>query len=325
MYVVVGGTFDRFHAGHEFFLSKAFEFGDKVLIGLTTPHMLKKLVRRNSIWSFDKRKKLVEDFVKKYGKEFKIIPIEDIFGPTTELKDLDAIVSTEETLPTCERINEIRKKKGLKRLRIILLPYIYSEDCRVISSSRIREGEIDREGKVLIDYKITDRLKEELRRPMSKIIEGENKSVTKDLISYIKKQKFEDIICVGDVVSRDLLEHGFKPKNVVIDGRVMKEPIDYKDFILQHYTKRFLIDNPPGMISKDVWRTMIYALRTKSAIVVKGEEDLLAIPAVLLAKDNSAVIYGQPHRGKVITKVDEDRKERVRKILGEFKIIKKTS
>ncbi len=323
MYVVVGGTFDRFHVGHEFFLDRAFDYGDKVFIGLTTPSMLKKLVRQNSIWSYDKRKKVVEDFVKKYGKEFTIKPIEDIFGPATEMKDLDAIVATEETLPTCERINEIRKKKGLKRLKIILLPYVYSEDCRVISSSRIRKGEIDRQGKVLIDYKITDRLREELRKPVGKIIEGENKSVTKDLISYIKKQGFEDVICVGDVVSRDMIEQGFKPKNVVIDGKVKKEPIDYKDFILESYTKRFLVDNPPGMISKEVWRNMSYALKNESAVVVKGEEDLLAIPAALLAKDNSAVIYGQPHRGKVIIKVDETRKERVRNLLEEFRIVKK--
>lgn len=322
MYVVVGGTFDRFHAGHEFFLDKAFKTGERVFIGLTTPSMLKKLVRQNSIWSYDKRKEVVEDFVKKYGKEFKIMPIEDIFGPTTEMKDLDAIVATEETLPTCERINEIRKKKGLKRLKIILLPYVYSEDCRVISSSRIRKGEIDRQGKVLIDYKITDRLREELRKPVGKTIEGKNKSVTEDLISYIKKQGFDEVICVGDVVSRDLIEHGFKPKNVVIDGKVKKEPIDYKDFILESYAKRFLIDNPPGMISKEVWRTMRYAFKTESAVIVDGEEDLLAIPAVLLAEDNSAVIYGQPHRGKVIIKVDEDRKKRVRKILKGFKVHK---
>jgi pantetheine-phosphate adenylyltransferase len=323
MYIVIGGTFDRFHAGHEFFLDKAFESGEKVLIGLTTHSMLKKLVRKDSIWSFQKRKKTVRDFVRKYGKEFEIMPIEDIFGPATGMKDLDAIVATEETLPTCERINELRKKKRLKPLRIILLPYVYSEDCRVISSSRIRKEEIDRQGKVLIDYKITDRLREELRIPIGKIIEGENKPVTEDLASYIKKQRFEEIICVGDVVSRDMIEHGLKPKNVVIDGKVNKQPIDYKDFILKSYAKRFLIDNPPGMISREVWRTMIYAFKTKSAVVVRGEEDLLAIPAVLLAKNNSAVIYGQPHRGKVILRIDEDRKEKVRKVLEGFKIIKK--
>ena len=142
--IIIGGTFDRFHAGHEAFLDKAFKSAEKVIIGLTTPSMLKKIVRQNSIWPFEERKKAVEDFVKKYGKEFTIVPIEDIFGPSIEMEDLDAIVATDETMITCERINEIRKRKGLKELEIIRVSYVYSEDCRVISSSRIRKEEIDR-------------------------------------------------------------------------------------------------------------------------------------------------------------------------------------
>ena len=62
--IILGGTFDRFHAGHEAFLNKAFKSAEKVTIGLTTPSMLKKIVRQNSIWLFEERKKTVEDFVK---------------------------------------------------------------------------------------------------------------------------------------------------------------------------------------------------------------------------------------------------------------------
>jgi pantetheine-phosphate adenylyltransferase len=319
--VILGGTFDRFHIGHEAFLDKAFRSAKKVLIGLTTHSMLKKIVFQNSIWPYERRKKAVEDFVKKYGKEFKIFPIEDIFGPSIEREDLDAIVATEETKQTCERINQIRKRRGLKPLEIIYVPYVYSEDCRVISSSRIRKGEIDRKGRVLVDYLITERLKEELRKPSGKIFEGENIIVTEDLISYIKEENFENVVCVGDEVTHDLLNLGFKPKNAIVDGKVMRKPIDYLDELLGCYEKKFELENPSGIISRHAWGAIKEALKTESAIFVKGEEDLLAIPILLLSKDKTAIIYGQPGRGKVIVEVDEKRKEIWRRRLAEFETI----
>jgi len=319
--IILGGTFDRFHAGHEAFLDKAFKSGKKIIVGLTTPSMLKKIVRQNSIWPFEERKKAVEGFAKKYKKQFSIVPIEDIFGPSTEIEDLDAIIATEETKPTCERINHIRKRKGFKPLKIIHVPWVYSEDCRIISSSRIRKGEIDRKGRVLVDYSITERLREELRAPISKIFEGDNFTVTKDVISNIKEEKIKEVICVGDEVSRDLLDNDFKPKNIIVDGKVMRKPIDYLDRILKPYKNRLSLNNPPGKISKEAWKVINQAFKKESAVFVKGEEDLLTIPAILLAKNGSAVIYGQPGRGKVIIKVDDDRKEICRKRLAEFEII----
>jgi pantetheine-phosphate adenylyltransferase len=316
--VILGGTFDRLHIGHEAFLDKAFKSGEKIIIGLTTPSMLKKIVRQNSVWPFEQRKKTVEDFVKKYGKEFIIEPIDDIFGPAVEIKDLDAIVATDETRHTCERINQIRERKGLKALEIIHVPYIYSEDCRVISSSRIRKSEIDRQGHVLIDYSITESLKEDLRTPVSKIFEGDNPIVTKDMISYIRKKKFNRVICVGDEVSYDLLQNGFKPRNVIVDGKVNRIPIDYSDKIIENYSNKFKLTNNPGTIAKEVWKTLKDALEKESAVVVKGEEDLLAIPTILLSEINTAIIYGQPGRGKVIIEVDEERKQIWRKRLSEF-------
>jgi len=319
--IILGGTFDRLHAGHGAFLDRAFKSAEKVIIGLTTPSMLKKIVRQNSIWSFKERKKVVEDFVKKYGKEFTIIPIDDIFGPSTEIEDLDAIVATDETRHTCERINQIRKRKRLKILEIIHVPYVYSEDCRVISSSRIRKNEIDRQGRVLIDYSITESLREDLRIPKSKIFEGDNPTVTKDMISYIQEKKLDRVVCVGDEVSRDLLQNGFKPRNVIVDGKVNRVPIDYLDDIVQHYSNKFSLTNNPGMIAKEVWKTLKGALKQESAVIVKGEEDLLAIPTILVSDINTAIIYGQPGRGKVIIEVDEERKEIWRKRLAEFNTI----
>ena len=44
--------------------------------------------------------------------------------------------------------------------------------------------------------------------------------------------------------------------------------------------------------------------------MVDGEEDLLALVAVLYAPQNSFVVYGQPHCGIVFVKVTSRRKHR---------------
>jgi pantetheine-phosphate adenylyltransferase len=319
--VIIGGTFDRFHIGHEAFLDKAFHSAKKIIIGLTTSVMLKKIVRQDSIWAFKERKKIVENFVKKYKKEFSIIPIEDIFGPAIEIEDLDAIIATEETKHTCERINQIRKRKGFKPLEIILVPFVYAEDCKIISSSRIRNGEIDRNGKILVDYSITNRLREDLKTPKSMIFEGDNLTVTKDVISYMDEEGIDDIVCVGDEVSHDFLENGFKPRNIIIDGKVKRKQIDYFDEMIKKYANRFSISNSPGIISKESWRILKDALKKESVVIVKGEEDLLVVPAILLVENNTTIVYGQPGRGKVIVKVDENKKEYVRQLLTHFNTI----
>jgi uncharacterized protein (UPF0218 family) len=101
----------------------------------------------------------------------------------------------------------------------------------------------------------------------------------------------------------------------------MRKPIDYLDELLGCYEKKFEMENPSGIISRHAWGVIKEALKTESAIFVEGEEDLLAIPILLLSQDKTAIIYGQPGRGKVIINVDEERKEIWRKKLAEFETI----
>jgi len=226
-------------------------------------------------------------------------------------------------MPTCETINNVRKRKGLKELEIIVIDFVYSEDCRIISSSRIRKGEIDRNGQVLIDYKITERLREELKKPIGKIFEGDNPFVTKNLISYVEKENIDSVVCVGDEVSHDLINSEYKPKNIIIDGKVMREKIDYAQTLIDLYPSKFILNNPSGTISIEAWRLLRDALKKESAVFVEGEDDLLVFPVALLAKDRTAVVYGQPGRGKVLVEVDDDKKKELRKILTEFETIRR--
>ena len=141
MRVVLGGTFEFLHIGHRALLEKAFKIGDEITIGITADGF-KKGVRKN----YEERKKGVEEYVKKFGKKYRIVKIQDIFGPTLE-EDFDAIVVSEETKNNAEKINDEREKRNLKKMEIVTIPIFFAEDLLPVSSRRIRKGEINEKGK----------------------------------------------------------------------------------------------------------------------------------------------------------------------------------
>ncbi len=145
MKIAIGGTFSPLHAGHTYLLKKAFYFGKKVVIGLTSDSMITKEVK-----SYEERKKELINYLEKKIREknFEIMKIENKYGPTIE-KDFDAIVVSPETKKTAKEINEKRKKKDLEPLEIIETDYILAEDWKPISSTRIRKGIINKNGKIL--------------------------------------------------------------------------------------------------------------------------------------------------------------------------------
>jgi pantetheine-phosphate adenylyltransferase len=61
-------------------------------------------------------------------------------------RDVQAIVTTEATKDNCIKINELRKSKGMPQLEIIVVPLVEDQEGKVISSTRIRDGEIDING-----------------------------------------------------------------------------------------------------------------------------------------------------------------------------------
>ncbi len=145
--VVVGGTFDSLHDGHKAILSKAFEIGNRVLIGIVSNHTgLEK--DSSEIMSLEKRLEELKKYLRRMDwinrAEFE--KISDSIGPADEDEELEAIVVTKETHQGAERINEIRSEKGLSDLEIVEIPLVLADDGEPISSVRIRSGEIDSHG-----------------------------------------------------------------------------------------------------------------------------------------------------------------------------------
>ena len=148
--LALGGTFDILHKGHEKTILRAFRLSEKVLLGLSSDSLAKSIKKRR-INPYKFRRKVLENFLleKNLFSRAKIIKINDRFGIAHKVKDLDAIMVSEETLSIANKINELRELKGLKKLKIILIKKVKAEDGKPISSKRIRLGQIDRNGKLL--------------------------------------------------------------------------------------------------------------------------------------------------------------------------------
>jgi len=98
-----------------------------------------------------KRKRALENLLKKNGwiKRGEVAPLSDPYGVTTSAEDIEAIVVSEETLGRAREINMIRRRKKLYPLDIICVGMVWADDKKPITTTRIREGEIDLEGRVL--------------------------------------------------------------------------------------------------------------------------------------------------------------------------------
>jgi pantetheine-phosphate adenylyltransferase len=149
--VAVGGTFDKLHRGHKALLSKAFEIGEKVVIGLSSDEFASKMGKPHKTASYPKRLKELETFLEKNGltKRAEIVPLNDSYGLTISGKGLDALVVSKETELITDKINKIRIEAGLPPLKIISISMVPAENSNPISTTRIRSGEIDRNGHLL--------------------------------------------------------------------------------------------------------------------------------------------------------------------------------
>ncbi len=152
--VAVGGTFDEFHRGHRVLLMTAFEIGELVAIGLCSDAFVAKMGKPHVTAPYAERLKELKAFLNDLGvsERAEIVPLDDPFGTTLRVSCIEALVVSEETKPVALRINEKRRDAGLQQLEVVTVVMVPSENCTPISTTRIRRGEIDREGHVLTPH-----------------------------------------------------------------------------------------------------------------------------------------------------------------------------
>jgi len=145
--VAMGGTFDVIHKGHTTLLSDAFSISTKVIIGLTSDEMaLRK--GKNIQNDYNKRlETLVKTIEKNFpNREFEISKLDNDFGPAVLEKEVQALVVSGETSNQGEVLNQLRKQKNLPEVDVVVVPMVLAKDGLRISTTRIKNQEIDYDG-----------------------------------------------------------------------------------------------------------------------------------------------------------------------------------
>ena len=144
----MGGTFDVFHIGHEALIRGALDVSEHVLIGLTTDERAGKGRTGFVVTPYAHRKNRLAEWLRFEGvdKRVEIVPLNDDWGPVALGEDFEGIIVSEETEGMARALNQVRKERGVDKLDVIIVPLVQAYDGNRISSSRIRNGEIDSEG-----------------------------------------------------------------------------------------------------------------------------------------------------------------------------------
>lgn len=139
-HTVMGGTFDRLHAGHKILLAEAcLRTRKRLTIGVTDKQMILNKDLCELIEPIDIRMKKLLDFLRDTDPtlEYNLQAITDPFGPSTVLPELQCIVTSEETRRGGEKVNEVRESKNLSLLALHTVS-ILDDACR----NKSEEGKI---------------------------------------------------------------------------------------------------------------------------------------------------------------------------------------
>jgi len=148
--VATGGTFDHIHAGHRRLLEKSFEVGDHVIIGVTSDDFVAKVGKKPDL-DYETRSAQLRRYIENNfpGRSYTIAKLHDYFGPGIAEADVQALVASPETASRLALANSLRAEKGFPPLVLITVDWVAAQDGKPISSTRIRGGEIDEEGRLL--------------------------------------------------------------------------------------------------------------------------------------------------------------------------------
>jgi uncharacterized protein (UPF0218 family) len=169
-----------------------------------------------------------------------------------------------------------------------------------------------------LDYILTPELRRKLKDPFGNLIQGAPDQTMTKMKALIESEKPSRIISVGDVVSNNLHLYNLHPQVTIIDNISQRDqPMPQEE----EAEKTVYVENPQGTITKEAITAIKEALESDehTHIVVRGEEDLLTLIAVLYAPETAFVVYGQPHSGIVIVKVTSEKKAQVKEYLKAMK------
>jgi len=148
--VAMGGTFDIIHKGHLTLLSNAFAVSDKVIIGITSDELATKK-GKILVNKYDRRFENLTSVISKEfpNSSFQISKLENDFGPAVLEKEVEALIVSDETSTQGNILNQLRVEKKIPPVQIVVVPMFLAKDGVRISTTRIKNSEIDIDGNLL--------------------------------------------------------------------------------------------------------------------------------------------------------------------------------
>ena len=145
--VAMGGTFDVVHSGHMALLDKAFSISSKVIIRLSSDQLATKKGKK-LVNDYSKRLSLLKSVIEKNfpNISYEISKLENDFGPAVIEGSVKALVVSEETSNKGLLLNGLRAERNLPPVKIVVVPMVLAEDGKAISTTRIKNSEIDNSG-----------------------------------------------------------------------------------------------------------------------------------------------------------------------------------
>ena len=162
---------------------------------------------------------------------------------------------------------------------------------------------------------LPENLRDELKVIVGEIVEDS------DILGRLDTSHL--IITVGDIVTLTLLEMGIVPDLSIVDFQTQRKgDDDLKGRFAPFEQTEITVASPPAEITHELWDAIADGISNprKLRIVVEGEEDLAAIPCILLSPVGTSVIYGIPFKGLMLLRVDEQIQALAKEILNKMEI-----
>jgi len=139
----MGGTFDHLHDGHKFLLRTALKLSHNIEIGLTSQNLLKNKKATSKLEDYNTREKNLKNFLSSFTDLSRVNIVEikdwDDMAKYSQDPDYEGLILSQETYSNAVKLNELREKKGLNPLVLIVIPLIKDESNQKINSTAIRE------------------------------------------------------------------------------------------------------------------------------------------------------------------------------------------
>lgn len=167
---------------------------------------------------------------------------------------------------------------------------------------------------ILGKLKLPENIRAELSKPLGLLLTGSPDENVKKIINLMKNNPPPKIVLIGDFVLSYFLSFGIIPNLGIYDKKTKRLPFDL------NLSPSVTINNPAGHLSDEAISVIKNLLNSQGnhIVYVEGEEDLLALPAILYSPINSFIIYGIPDKGMVLIIVDEEMKKKALDIMEKF-------